>query len=932
MSNNCDFKICHLNVRSLTAHFVEFLEYFSTLDYDIITVSETWLTANIPINTINIAGYNFVRRDRERGGKGGGVGIYIKNSITFNLLENSENIEDIWVSFKIQNVNFALGCTYKPPNFNINNFLNEFENTLVNIIPKCDEIICLGDFNIDFLNVNSSATIHFMNLLDSLGLKQIVNNPTRITLNSASLLDYIILSEERSFSKCDTVSLPNISDHELVFVHMSFQIQGGQAIPRTYRDIKNIDENILYEHLQAIPWRNIFDIDNIDDKITFFNENMKLLMDIHAPLKTCIFKKPYKPWITDNIKLLINLKHKALQKFKRTRNPQHFQEYKDLKNFLTSSIRREKKAYLRHSLQMNTKVVWKAVKNLQIYNNQKNKTVPDNLANVNEINNYFINSIPYIRQSNNIINYYQGIKTSVNSILTFKTVTEIEISKHLLSVKSRAIGADGMHINFILLCCPFILKYICHIVNFCIINSVYPSDWKIAHVVPLPKINTPEGYGDLRPISILPVLSKILEYIIKHQIVEHVENNDVLPCTQSGFRKGHSCATALLNVTDYILRATDSGLSTVLVLLDYSKAFDTLNHKTLLLILKYVGFSTEAVNFIANYLKERKQKVVLNGSFSDSINIFQGVPQGSVLGPLLYTLYTSSLPTFIQNCGTQMYADDTQLYFSFNTENIRNSCELINKDLEIIYKISLEHSLTLNPNKCIAMLFTRPMDRARLAQEINIKINDIPVPITEEAKNLGLIVDTSLRFDKHISNCIKRAIARLKVLYSSRHILNTNLKIILCDSLVLSIFNYCDTVYGPCLTAANSARIQKIQNYCLRFIYGIRRREPISHKLQETKWFNMKNRRHLHSSSLYHKIIITNMPSYLYSKITFRTDVHNLNVRFKGTLTPPVHRTTLFERSFSFNICRIYNSLPPSLKSRSVSSFSQMYKRIFPLN
>ena len=334
---------CHLNERFLTAHFVEFLEYISTSDYDIIALSETWLTANIPINTVNIVGYNFVRRDREGGGKGDGVGIYIKHSIIFNLMENSINIEDMWVSFKVRNVNFALGCTYKPPNFNINKFLNDFENTLVNIIPKCDEIICLGDFHIDLINVNSLATKNLINLLESLGLKQIVNNPPRVTLNIASLLDYIILSEERSFSKCDTVSLPNISDHELVFVHLNFPIQGGQGLPRTYKDVKNVDENILYEHLQAIPWRNIFDIDNVDEKITLFNGNMTLLMDIHAPLKTCIFKKPYKPWITDNVKLLINLKHKALQKFKRTGNPQHFREYKDLKNFLTSSIRREKR-------------------------------------------------------------------------------------------------------------------------------------------------------------------------------------------------------------------------------------------------------------------------------------------------------------------------------------------------------------------------------------------------------------------------------------------------------------------------------------------------------------------------------------------------------------------------------------------------------------
>ena len=207
-------------------------------------------------------------------------------------MENGVNIEDIWLSFKIFNVNFALGCTYKPPNFNVHNFLIDFENTLVNIIPKCDEIICLGDFNIDLINVNSLATKNFMNLLESLGLKQIVNNPTRVTLNTTSLLDYIILSEERSFSKSDTVSLPNISDHELVFVHVYFPpIQGSQGLSGTYRDINNDDENILYEHLHAIPCRNIFDIDNVDDKITLFNGNMTLLMDIHASLKTCIFKK-----------------------------------------------------------------------------------------------------------------------------------------------------------------------------------------------------------------------------------------------------------------------------------------------------------------------------------------------------------------------------------------------------------------------------------------------------------------------------------------------------------------------------------------------------------------------------------------------------------------------------------------------------------------
>lgn len=143
----------------------------------------------------------------------------------------------------------------------------------------------------------------------------------------------------------------------------------------------------------------------------------------------------------------------------------------------------------------------------------------------------------------------------------------------------------------------------------------------------------------------------------------------------------------------------------------------------------------------------------------------------------------------------------------------------------------------------------------------------------------------------------------------------------------MSIFNFCDTVYGPCLSAATSQRIQRIQNFCLRFIYGIRRHQSVRHKFQDSKWLTMKQRRILHRGTLYHKIIISNSPTYLYRKITFRDDVHNLNLRYKGLLTPPYHKTALFERSFTFSIYKLYNPLPPQLKSCTSFSFAKQFKK-----
>ena len=211
---------------------------------------------------------------------------------------------------------------------------------------------------------------------------------------------------------------------------------------------------------------------------------------------------------------------------------------------------------------------------------------------------------------------------------------------------------------------------------------------------------------------------------------------------------------------------------------------------------------------------------------------------------------------------------------------------------------------------------------------LEIKINNEIIPVVNQAKSLGLLLDNSLRFRDQISNYVNRAYQSLRKIFPLRSCLSVNAKKILCNALVLSQFNYCVPVYHAALDSVTSDRIQKVQNSRLRYIYVIRKYEHISHKLVCIGWLNMTNRRILQTLSLYHKILQSKYPPYLYNKITFRSDVHNLSTRFRGRISPPHHRTFIFERSFSFQICRLYNNLPENCKTCPFNLFRKRIRKM----
>ena len=421
-------------------------------------------------------------------------------------------------------------------------------------------------------------------------------------------------------------------------------------------------------------------------------------------------------------------------------------------------------------------------------------------------------------------------------------------------------------------------------------------------------------------------MSKILEKVVNEQLNQHFLQSKALPSTQSGFRKAHSTTTALLNVTDDLLRAQDEGKNSCLVLLDFSKAFDTLNHSILLTKLKFYGLGASSLKFIESYLNGRSQRVLLPGSTSDFVSVSRGVPQGSILGPLLFTIYTADFSSHLNFCKSHQYADDMQIYFSFTNTDIHPSGH-INDDLAIISKLTAAHDLILNSKKTQMMVFGR--NKETVANNLNIILNGVPINSSLVCKNLGVFLDTDLRFEHHISHLLQKSFTKLKTLYIHKDILPLHIRLRLCESLIVSYLDYANVLYWPALTLASRNSLQKLQNSCIRFSYGLRKFDHVTPSFIAAGWFYLAERYRIHLSTLVYKINKEKEPVYLYEKLVRGHDVHNRVTRHNNLFRIPRHSTAAFQRCFTYNAIKIGNNLPLSLKvCSSIGSFKVNIKKV----
>lgn len=926
-----------LNPGSLGTRHDEFIVALEDRSVDILAINETWLRAGEELRAPAPPGYRLrhIPRPASVRSRGGGVGFYIRQGIYARQIKLSQttDVEQMWLSVTLCGVKLAIGTAYRPPWLSLDTFIDALTET-VSSLSAFDQILLMGDFNVNLLVTNDPSTKKLTTFFQYLNLVQYVTQPTHFTDHSETLLDLICSTTGVYNLSVDYI--PDLSNH--AFITCMLRVKRPKIPPRwiCYRPIKDIDLADFNRLVNSIAWERMLNGD-VNEAVLSFNAYILHIFNIHAPVIKSYLRHHSYPWITPTIREMMRLRDTAHNKSRSTGLKSDLQFYKDMKTVVKRALFFEKSAYFRQNINQNhnnPKALWKSIKRNVADFNSKQASLPPNINKPDLINKFFIDVPGSNSVSMSDLTYFEHNRFG-SAVFRLNTVDEGCISNIILNISTNAEGVDGITRDMILLTLPRTLGVITSIVNKSIHSGIFPDIWKEGLVKPIPKNNSPSEFKDLRPISILPFLSKVLERVICQQLTKFLDCNNILPQKQSGFRAGHSTATALLDVVDDILAEEDVGKGSVLALLDFSRAFDCINHNLLLSKMSFYGFDNSALKWFHSYLDGRSQHVEVSQEdgtklCSGTTPLKRGVPQGSILGPILFIMYTADLTECIDNSKFHIYADDLQIYLSFRPKDTINAVNLINQDLERINSWANRNCLVLNPNKSKFLVLGSDgqINKIRSLNPL-VKIADSVIEQVTEARNLGVLMDNRLKFHDHVVETVKNCFFRLKILYKVRNFLDVNVRIQLCESLVLSKLNYADTVIGECLYGYTKKTLQRLQNSCVRFCYNVPRRAHITPFLKEGNLLNMEYRRALHLACLLFGIVNAKSPPYLYNKLTF-----SKRDRLATRLVCPRHSTAAFRGSFRYSATKCWNNIPPPLQSsQTLESFRRNYKKyIFNLH
>ena len=519
-----------------------------------------------------------------------------------------------------------------------------------------------------------------------------------------------------------------------------------------------------------------------------------------------------------------------------------------------------------------------------------------------------------------LINHCKETKTGFH----IPNMTVLDVGKLISNLKnSKSLGPESIPVFLLKKSLPFIVEELTYIYNLCIDKCIFPSKLKEAKVIPLPKSKDTTLPQNLRPISLLPVLSKPLERHIHKYMYSHLNEQNLLHQYQSGFRSNHSCQTALTRLIDSWFTSINDKKLIGSVFLDFKKAFDLVNHNTLLTKLSLYFPQSPIIKLMKSYLTERYQFVYLNGNKSQTKLITTGVPQGSVLGPLFFLVYINDLPLHLnQATHNDLFADDASLHTAHTRiETIQNVLQ------DSINKASNwcdNNSMKIHPDKTKCIVITTRQKEQRTHPTLTLTLGTNLIEQVESHKMLGLLIDSRLTWNNHIESLIKRVSKNIFLLTKLKRYASTeNLKLYF-DAHIMSHINYVSTIYDGC-TKENFNSINAVHRKAVRHLNSIGLREELTQDHFKTLGIlPLEKQFELNKAILIHKIYYEKAPSYLFNLIEKTTDRYG-----SKNLKLPLCRIDLTQNSLSFSGSLLWNGLPKDLKSiKSPNSFKNKLRKL----
>ena len=848
-------------------------------------------------------------------------------------------------------------------------FLDQWERALDSGL----EVHVLGDMNLNHCNwtdqsiPSSNQTSRLRPLITALfyqifphGVSQHVQGPTRHFPGQVSTgLDHYYTNRPDKISDVKTQHCGG-SDHMLVFaVRYAKSIKSSPSYIRK-RCYKNFCPDQFVAAIQQVSWLDIYLSSDVNNAVRLLSDKITFILDTMAPIRTIQIRKKFAPWLSQ-VTLNMMKERDQLQKIAaQSQSSEDWKKFKSLRNKVNNRLRSEERDWQRVKLDecgTSTKKVWKNVKGIlnwqtsgspsQLFCNGSLIQKPQELAAAQ--NEYFIDKIDKILTNlpppvSDPLSYLKSLMVGRQCSLDLAVVHPDEVDQVISNLSnSTSFGLDQIDTYTIKLIRLEILPALTHIINLSITSKEFPSSWKKAKIIPLYKKDDVLNPKNYRPVAIIPIFSKVLERVIFNQMIKYMCDNKLLHPNHHAYRANHNTTTALIQMYDVWLKSLEAGELAGVCFLDMSAAFDIVDHSILIKKLELYGFESSTIMWITSYLTDRSQAVSIEGCMSRLLPVKQGVPQGSILGPLLYTIFTNELPEIIhgdphcsrqdqdhtqtwpsfnmacKTCGSMTcYADDTT--YSCSSEDPTILSDKLTEKYKVMSDFLVNNRLKLNDDKTHLMVMTTSKARRR-SDPSNLVSITTPTEVIEPSsceKLLGGYIHQDMKWNEHLQDnqdsLIKSLGSRLGALKMVGKVANFKNRKMIAEGILISKLSYLIALWGGCSNYLMRS-LQVIQNKAARVVTKLDWFTPTEDLLRQCGWLSVHQLAVYHSVLLVYKVMKTESPAYLHSmfntKYQYRTRQADSEI-IKHMKCPHL---TLTSQSFRFQASGHFNGLPNRIRN-----------------
>lgn len=907
----------------------------------VISICEHWLSASNYEIANTLSNYELKTIYIRKTSSHGGVCLLIRKDVPVLVREdlNKESEDKLFecVAVELELIiekskkKCIVVSLYRTPDSSFKAFLLKLSNFLEIIRKEMKEkyLFLCSDFNVNMLK-NDKQKQMFSSTIASYNCEVVFTRATRVTKSSRSCIDNVVTNVNLKSIRGEVIEM-GLSDHTSQIIYLNKNIMNKKKIiiTRMLQNKNRIARFIM--ELQKETWQSCLLKNTSNEAYNEFLLKFKYLFMLAFPTSTFTVKtlnnKKKKSWITDELKEASKVKRK-LYEISKFNNSEEFQNYfKQFKSQYNKKIKSTKKQFNNQFIQNSknvSKATWVVVKEElgtgghktceQI--NIKGKMIKNQTKISNYLNNFFVQTGLKSSSSANAAasKRYLSNPRHIKNAFKFKIVNEKYVQGIIDSIEMKtSFGWDEIPTSIMKLASPYIVKPLTHIINVILETSVFPQKMKYAVVRPLFKKGDPNLVENYRPVALLPAFSKVVEKIISIQVMEYLECNHLLSKEQFGFRRGKNTKQAMFELVTHILGALDGSRSALGAFCDLSRAFDSVDHNLLLTKLCNLGFSGKSCLFFESYLNNRFQSVKsINYEgrlfFSEWRPVTVGVPQGSMLGPILFLIFINDLPQNI-NSKLILFADDTTLLTTErNAANLNKSAELTIKEM---YNWFNTNGLKFNTSKTHIVNFntSNRIPTAEIKKSINLPAGEI-CNFSDTTMFLGIKLDKRLNWQAHIDmlhNKLSKAIFAIKTIAD---VTDTKTTLKVYHGYFISLIRYSIIFWGSSNSKINSIFI--LQKKIIRYIFKLKNRESC----KET----FKNNNILTIPAVYVLEMLTFVKKnpQLFTKSIIN---HSYNTRRKHDYKFPLHNLTLFAKGPLYMGIKLYNLIPENIKTKNTPGF-----------